>query len=191
MFARPPLTQSGNFPFIRLAGSECGTPHRGLLPLRMSILLFNRAADRKRVDGSALADASEEGYSVPCIQVSRLLHWFSQRHESPSYHSTKLPRLKSRLRIYWLPMDQGSPAHWDVGTPSSRSLAKAAEKLDISGSLSYGRVRSLLEEDIFRLGVLLSKLLERLVLDQGHVGRKHHQRLGLLVLVLGRSAPGY
>lgn len=47
----------------------------------------------------------------------------------------------------------------------------------------------LFEEGLLRLGVLSRVLLERLVLDQGHVGGQHHERLGLLVLVLSGTRP--
>src|SRR5689334_16656818 len=43
--------------------------------------------------------------------------------------------------------------------------------------------REVLEEEVVVGGVLLHPLLELLVLDKGHVGGKHHQALGLLVLV--------
>ena len=44
--------------------------------------------------------------------------------------------------------------------------------------------REVLEEGIIILGVTLNMLLEGLVLDEGHVGRKHHERLRSLVLIL-------
>jgi hypothetical protein len=50
-----------------------------------------------------------------------------------------------------------------VGTPSSKSLTKAAEKLAVSSSIS-GKCL-LFEEFFLALGVLLGILLERLILD--------------------------
>jgi len=62
-----------------------------------------------------------------------------------------------------------SPANCDDGTPSSKSLTNAAEKLVIS-TIAYVVWYSLLEELFFALGVLGSILLERLVLNQAHIG---------------------
>lgn len=79
------------------------------------------------------------------------------------YHSCKF--------VYWLPIFQGSPANWEVGTPNSRSLLKAAEKLFISirhDNPDWGYL--LLEELLLALGVLGSVCLEGLVLDQSHIG---------------------
>lgn len=50
-------------------------------------------------------------------------------------------------------------------------------------------VGKVVEEGLAVLGVLFDVLLESLVLDQGHVGRQHHQALGGLVLVLLGSVP--
>ena len=47
----------------------------------------------------------------------------------------------------------------------------------------------LLEEGLLVLGVDLGRLAERLVLDEGHVGREHHERLGRLVGVLLGALP--
>lgn len=47
----------------------------------------------------------------------------------------------------------------------------------------------LLEESLLVLGVNLGGLAERLVLDEGHVGREHHERLGRLVGVLLGTLP--
>jgi hypothetical protein len=83
--------------------------------------------------------------------------------EYRGYHSCKF--------VYWLPIFQGSPANWEVGTPSSRSLLKAAEKLLISiHQDNPDRVYLLLEELLLALGVLGSVGLEGLVLDQSHIG---------------------
>mmetsp|Transcript_490 Transcript_490/g.932 ORF Transcript_490/g.932 Transcript_490/m.932 type:complete len:315 (+) Transcript_490:486-1430(+) len=54
--------------------------------------------------------------------------------------------------------------------------------------LAEGR-RKVREERLLRLGVLLDVRLELVVLDQRQVGGKHHQRAGLLVLVLFRPVP--
>src|SRR6187551_1234481 len=51
------------------------------------------------------------------------------------------------------------------------------EELDQSG-------RKVLEPHIVVRGILLHELLELAVLDECHIGRQHHQRLGLLVLIL-------
>jgi hypothetical protein len=48
----------------------------------------------------------------------------------------------------------------------------------------HNNISEVVEEGLVVLGVLLNVGSERLVLDQSHVGRKHHQGLGLLVLVL-------
>ena len=56
------------------------------------------------------------------------------------------------------------------------------EELDDDG-------REVLEEEIVVVGVLLDPDLELLVLDEGHVGGKHHEGLGLLVLVLLGAVP--
>lgn len=50
-------------------------------------------------------------------------------------------------------------------------------------------VGEVLEEELIVGGVLLNPLLELLVLDEGHVGGKHHEGLGLLVLKLLGAVP--
>lgn len=50
-------------------------------------------------------------------------------------------------------------------------------------------VGEVLEEELVVGGVLLNPLLESLVLDEGHVGGKHHEGLGLLVLILLGAVP--
>jgi len=50
-----------------------------------------------------------------------------------------------------------------------------------------------LEEELLILGILVDPLSEALVSDKGHVGGKHHQGLGGLVLILlgcQSSSPG-
>lgn len=50
-------------------------------------------------------------------------------------------------------------------------------------------VRELAEEDIVVLGIPLGVLAEHLVLDDLHIGRQHHERLGLDILILLRTIP--
>lgn len=105
-----------------------------------------------------------------------------------------------------------------MGTPSSKSFAKTLEKLSITRSSARGQKEretktkrdTLFEEKLLVFGVSHGGLSERLVLDDSlssqnmtsvakamstteretdHVGWQHHQRLGLVVLVLLGTGP--
>lgn len=74
------------------------------------------------------------------------------------------------LDVLWL------EDHWCLGG-SLCEWNTQLEKLGDDG-------REVLEEELVVLGVLLDPWLEGLVRDQSHVGWKHHESLGGLVLVL-------
>lgn len=57
-----------------------------------------------------------------------------------------------------------------------------------SRATKYG-MRSLLEESILVLGILLDILLEALILDHDVISGQHHERCSLLVLELLRPVP--
>ena len=94
-----------------------------------------------------------------------------------------IPHLPGLGAHFW-PMDQGCPANWLVGTPSSMSFEKALEKLPDQPSASnacrsqqqHHYLDLLVEEGLLVLGVLLGVLAEALVLDERHVGTTQSAR---------------
>lgn len=78
------------------------------------------------------------------------------------------------------------PAHLRRGLedPSLFLLERNAQLEQLDKCL-----REFLEERVAVLGIALDVLPELLVLDEGNVGREHHQGLGGVVGVLGRTVP--